>query len=96
MLLSELNGTRDEGVLRRTVDEGGLLEDASNGEDSGWGDFLVTRLDGVEQVVSGVIDAFDDVGIALSVGSPLYNDLIKTIVCLEVPARSVNTNGHGL
>lgn len=84
VLLSKLNATRDEGVLWGAVDEWSTLEDTGNGEDSGWGNFLVSVLNGFQEVVSSVVDAIDQLGETLSVGSPLNDDLLQTIVGLEV------------
>lgn len=42
-------------------------------------------LDGLDQVVGGVVDALEDVCIALSVGSPLHDDLVETVGSLELP-----------
>ena len=84
VLLSKLDGAWNEGVLWGTVDEWSILEDGSNSEHGGWGDLLVARLDGLEQVLSGVVDALDDVGITLGVGSPLDNNLVEVVGRLEV------------
>ena len=84
LLLGKVNSTRDEGVLGRTVDERSILQNRSHGEDSGWSNFQMTSLDGVEEVVRGVVDARDDVGVTLSVGSPHDNDLVEAIVGLEL------------
>jgi hypothetical protein len=48
----------------------------------------VARLDSLEQVVRSVVDALDDVGIALGVGGPLYDDLVKVVGSLEVTTLS--------
>lgn len=84
MALGQVDGSRDEGVLRRAVDEGRALEYASHGEDGGGGDLLVAGLDSLEEVVGRVVDARDDVGITLGVGGPEDNDLVKAVGGLEV------------
>ena len=39
--------------------------------------------DGLQQIVGCVVDTFDDIGIALSVGSPLNNDFVKSMNFFE-------------
>lgn len=41
-------------------------------------------LDGLEKVVSGVIDTRDDFRETLGVGRPLDNDLVQRVIGLEV------------
>lgn len=82
--LGELNGTRNKGVLGRAVDEGGLLKDTSHREDGRRRYLLVTLLNGLEKVVSSVIDTLDEVGISLGVGGPHDDDLVEPILSLEV------------
>jgi hypothetical protein len=36
-------------------------------------------LDSLEKILSSVVDALDDVGITLSIGSPEDNNLIKSV-----------------
>lgn len=84
VLLSELDSAWNKGVLRRAVDEWHLLKDTGNSEDGGRRDFLVTVLDGLQEVLSGIIDTLDDVGVTLGVGSPEDNDLVKSILGLEL------------
>lgn len=84
VLLSQLNGTRDKGVLRRTVDEGCLVENTGDSKNGGGRNLFVALLNGLEEVVSSVVDAGNDVGISLSVGSPHDNDLVEAVVRLEV------------
>jgi len=84
MLLSKINGTWDESVLWGTVDEWDIVKDTGNGKDGGWRDFLVTSSDGLQKILSGVVDTRDEIGETLSVGSPEDNDLIESIGRLEV------------
>ena len=84
VFLGKLYGTGDEGVLRRAVDEGSVLQNRRNSEDGGRRHFLVAIFDGLDKVVGSVIDARDDLSIALSVGSPHNNDLVQAIGSLEV------------
>lgn len=72
----EVDGAGDECVLRRPVDEGRRFEDAGYGEDGRGGDLFVPLLDGLEEVVCRVVDAGDDVGVALRVRGPLHDDLV--------------------
>ena len=41
-------------------------------------------IDGSHEIIRGIIYAVNEIGIALRVGSPLDNDLIKPIVALEI------------
>lgn len=41
-------------------------------------------LDGLHKVVSRVIDAGDELGVSLCVGGPLDDDLVESIVGLEL------------
>lgn len=84
MLLGKLNGTRNKGVLRRTVDEGCILQDTSNGENSRRRDLFVPVVDSLEQVVGGIIDTRDNIGVSLRVGGPENNDLVQRVGGLEV------------
>lgn len=83
VLLSHLDDTRNKGVLRRSVDERSILKDGGNGKYSGWRHLLMTFLDGLNNVVGGVVDARQEVGIAFSVGGPEDNHLVKGIGSLE-------------
>ena len=40
-------------------------------------------LDGSEQVVGGIVDPRDDIGVSLSVGGPEDNDVVESVVSLE-------------
>lgn len=84
MTLGEIDDTGNEGVLRSAVDEGGVLEDGSYGEDGGRRDFGVRILDSGEEVVGGIVDASDDVAVALGVRSPEHNDTIQIVLSLEL------------
>jgi hypothetical protein len=57
VLLGELDGARDEGVLRRTVDERSALKDTGNGKDGGWRNLFVAALNSFKQVLGSVVDA---------------------------------------
>jgi hypothetical protein len=89
VLLGELDGTGNECVLRRAIDEGDTFQDTGNSKDGGRRDLLMAILNSLEQVVSGVVDALDDIGEALSIGGPLYNDLVESVGRLELPAISL-------
>jgi hypothetical protein len=84
VLLCQLDHTRDEGVLRGTVDEGGPLEDGGDGEDGGGGDLGVRSLDRSEERVGGVVHSGDDIGVTLGVGGPEDDDLVQPVLLLEI------------
>ncbi len=84
LALREGDDTGDEGVLGGTVNEGLALEDGGDGEDAGRRHLRVGRLDRGEEVVGGVVDAGDQVGVALGVGSPEYDDTVEAVVLLEL------------
>jgi len=81
----ELDAAGDKGVLRAAVDERRTFQDAGDGKDSGGRDFRVAGCDGCQKICGGVIDSWDDVGVSLSVGSPLNDDLVEAVVLLERP-----------
>jgi hypothetical protein len=88
MALGKLNGTGDEGVLWGAVDEGASLQYAGNCKDSRGRDFGVALVDSFDEVVSRVVDTLDDVGVALRIGGPQNNDLVKAIYFFEFAASS--------
>jgi hypothetical protein len=92
VLFCKLDGAWNKRVLWRAIDEGNLLENASNGKDCGRRDLLVAALDSLNKVVGSVINAVDEVGEALSIGSPLNNHLIEVVFGLEVTKQSVRLN----
>lgn len=59
--LSKLDSSRDECVLRSTIDERLSFENGSYSEKSRGGDFGMGRLDRSEQVICGVVDTRDEV-----------------------------------
>lgn len=84
MLFRKLQDTRDEGVLRRTIDKWSFLQDTSHREDCRWRDLFMARLDGLHQTLSCVVDAGYNVCIAFSVCCPEHNDLGQSMLSLEV------------
>jgi hypothetical protein len=84
MLLGKFDATRDEGVLGRSVDERDILKNAGNSKDSGWCNLFVTVLNGLHEIIGGVIDAGNKFSEALSVGGPLDDDLLQSILGLEI------------
>jgi hypothetical protein len=84
VLLSQINGTRHEGVLGGTVDERSALQNRGDGKNSRRRDFLVAILDSLEEVLGSIINASSNFGKTLSVGGPLDDDLVQTVVGLEV------------
>jgi hypothetical protein len=89
VLLGERDGAGDKGVLRGAVDEGGALEDAGDGEDGRGRDLGVAVADGLEEVGGRVVDAGDDVGVALGVGGPEDDDLVEIVGRFEFAARAL-------
>lgn len=87
VLLSKLDATWDKSVLGGTIDERSVLKNASNSEDSRWCDLLMTVLNGLHEIVGGVIDARNKFSEALSVGGPLDNDLLQSILGLKIPGN---------
>jgi hypothetical protein len=84
VLLGQLDAAGDEGVLGGAVDEGGVFEDAGDGEDGAGRDFFVAGFDGFHQVGGGVVDAGDEIGVALGVGGPEDDDFVQAVGGLEV------------
>jgi hypothetical protein len=87
VLLGKLDGARNEGVLGRAVDEWNTLKDGGDREDGGRSDLFMAGLNGLEQIVGGIIDSLEDVGVALGVGSPLHDNLVEVVGRLEVTAE---------
>jgi len=94
--LGKLDRAGHESVLRRAVDERSVLQDRGHGEDGGRGNLRVAALDGVEEVVGGVVDTGDDVRIALRVGGPEDDDLVEAVLRLELTAieSAQDVEGH--
>jgi hypothetical protein len=87
--LGKLDATGNKGVLGGSVDEGSLFENAGNSKDSRWSNLLMTVLDGLHEIVGSVIDASDKLSKALSVGSPLDDDLVQSVLGLEITSKLV-------
>jgi len=83
VLGGELDAAGDKGVLRAAVDERRTFEDAGDGKDCGGSNLGVAGFDGCQKICGGVVDSWDDVGVALSVGSPLNNDFFEAVILLE-------------
>jgi hypothetical protein len=88
--LGELDATRDESVLWRTIDEWNIFENASNCEDGRWRNFFVSILDGLKKVVGSIVDAFKELGKTFGIGSPLDDDFVESVVGLELTKRRVS------
>ena len=56
----------------------------------------MASLNRLDQVVSGVVHTSEDLCVTLGIGSPLYNDLIKTVRLFEITASSLvgHSNSH--
>lgn len=89
MLLGKFDGTGNKGVLRRAINERNLVKNASDGKHGGRSDLLMTILDGIKEIVGGIIEAIDDISVTLGVGSPEDNDLIKVVGSLELAVNSL-------
>lgn len=94
--LGEGDAAGNEGVLRGTVDEGDALEDRSDGEDGRRRDLVVRVLDSVQEIVGRVVDAVDQIGVSLRVGGPENDDLVETVLGLEVADVLANAVEIGL
>ena len=70
----EAQKTGHESVLRGTVDEGAPFEDGRERIKLRRRDLGVVCRDRREEVLGGVVDPFDDVGVALGVGRPEHDD----------------------
>ena len=68
--LCQLDTAGHKRILRRAIDERRSFQDGRYGKDGRGGNFLVRALDGGQEVVGGIVDAWEDVGVALSVGGP--------------------------
>lgn len=93
MPFRKLDYPRNESILWGSINKGNVLKNGSDSEDGGWRNLLVSSFDGFHQVIGSIIHAIDEIGIALRVGGPLDNDLIKTIFELEI---AVNESAFGL
>lgn len=74
----------NERILRGSIDEGNVLKDGGNSEDGRWRNLLMSSFNRSHEIVSSVIYTVDEIGIALRVGGPQDNDLIKTVLDLEI------------
>jgi L-alanine-DL-glutamate epimerase-like enolase superfamily enzyme len=90
MLLGKFDGTWNKGVLRRAVDERNFVKNTSDSKHSGWGDFFVASLDSVEEVISSVIDTFDNVGVTLGIRCPENYDLVEVVGNLELTKKLIS------
>ena len=44
----------------------------------------MTTLNRLQEVISSVVDAWDNIGVTFSVGSPLNNNLVKSVLGFEI------------
>ena len=84
VLLGKFNATSNEGVLWRAIDEWGTLKDRCNSENGGRSDLGMAVLDCLHEVISGVVDARNELGETLGVGGPLNDDLVQAVLGLEI------------
>ena len=53
----------------------------------------MSRFNSFHQILSGIVHTLDKISIALSVGSPLHDDLVKAVGLFEIAVRlSVKQN----
>ena len=69
--------------MRSTVDEGNALEDTTDCKDRGGSDFRVTFLDALDEILSRIVDSWDNLRVTFSIGSPNNNDFIQIVFSLE-------------
>ena len=81
--LSELDDTRNKGVLGSAIDEWLTLKNGRDSEESGRGDLGVGCLNGGKEVIGRIIDTRDDVTVTLSVGGPEDDDAVEAVLPLE-------------
>src|SRR5690606_5884069 len=87
--LGEIDDTWNKSVLWGAVDEWDTLLDTGNGEDGRWGNLIMASLDSSENVVGSVVNTVNQVGVTLSVGSPKDDNLVESILSLEVTRKPV-------
>lgn len=81
--LSQFDGSRNKGVLRRTVNVRNAFHDAGNGEQSRRADFALVAFNGGEQVVGGVVQTSTNVSKTLSIGRPDNDNLVDVVLGFE-------------
>jgi len=79
-----LHQTRNEGVLRGSIDVSTAFHDRCNSVQSGRRDLFFTSLDSIQEVSFSVIHTTDDISESLGVGRLQHDDLIHLIGRLEV------------
>jgi hypothetical protein len=83
--LGKLGASRDKSILRRAVDERDTLEDATDCKDGRRRNFGMALLDALQEIVGGIVNARNDVGIALGVSGPHDDDFVQSMLMLESP-----------
>jgi len=91
---SQVNETRNEGVLRRTVDVRALLQDGSNSVQVGRRNLKFLSLDSSQQVIGSVVDSSDNINESFSVGGPEDDHGIQLMLGLEVTDVLTNLLNH--
>mmetsp|Transcript_1158 Transcript_1158/g.2618 ORF Transcript_1158/g.2618 Transcript_1158/m.2618 type:complete len:406 (+) Transcript_1158:1792-3009(+) len=84
LLAGEFHDTGNKGVLGRSVDKGGSLQNRCNRENSGRADLGLVALDGMQNVFCGVVDSLLDASESLGVGSPQHDNLVEIVIFFEV------------
>lgn len=85
VLLGELDAAGDKGVLGGAVDVRHAFEDGRHGEQGRGRHFGVAVPDGLFQVGGRVVDAGDELRVALGVGGPEDDDRVEPVLGLEGP-----------
>mmetsp|Transcript_32286 Transcript_32286/g.70453 ORF Transcript_32286/g.70453 Transcript_32286/m.70453 type:complete len:249 (-) Transcript_32286:338-1084(-) len=83
-LQSSVNHTRHKSVLGAAVDEGDALLDTGQRVQGGGGNLRLITVEGSLQVVVGVVKAHSDLGETLGVSGPEHDDLVDTVLLLEL------------
>jgi hypothetical protein len=86
----KLNSSRYKCVGRTSVHVRHAFENGSNGEDGRGRNLLVRRGDGGEEVVGGVVDAVEELRVALGVGGPENDNLIEVVLGLKLADVAAN------
>jgi hypothetical protein len=81
---SQFDDTINQGVLRATVDEGDTFEGAGSGIDDRGRDFGVAIFDGLQEVVSSVVDTDLNLAVSFSVTGPHDDDFVELVGFLEL------------
>lgn len=79
-----LEKSRNESVLRRTIDEGDTFKSRGQGKDGRRRNLFVVLVNGFEKIGQCIMNARNDLAESFSVGCPQDNDLVQGVHLLEV------------